>query len=96
MVPRKSFLFVLATAALALAPLRAARAGGDEVVPETRTTERIYDAPTVYYPAPVVRIGFYPAFGFYGRPYGYYGHHRYYGGRHYYGRGGHWRGHHRW
>jgi hypothetical protein len=102
----KSYVIALGVAAVGLAAVPVARAGGDYVEPETAPAPRynyaprqepIYDAPAVYVPRPVVSIGFYPAFGFYGRPYGYYGgyYRSYWGHRYYGGRGGHWVGSHR-
>ena len=91
MISRKMCVVLSAALAFGLAAVPGAKAGGDEVVTESRPApERIYEARVVYYPPPVITVGFYPGFGYYGRPFGYY-HHRY---PHYYRGHGHWRGHH--
>ena len=96
MISRKRFVVLSAALAFGLAAVPGVKAGGDEVVTEERQAPQYNDAPprepiyegrVVYYPPPVVTVGFYPGFGFYGRPFGYY--HRY---PHYYRGHGHWRG----
>ena len=80
---KKHIVLTLAVFAFCLASASRSNAGTEVVEPYSAPAPRYNYAPPrpVYYAPPVVRIAFYPPFGFYGPRFGVFGGHRFHGRR---------------